>query len=118
MGEVAGVGPVVAGPMVEYRRRLLAHEERAARLRAMHLWLGYARLALVVGFLAASWFGVFLKEGPRWLVLVPMALFVVVGVGLGRVSRRLGVARRAAGMYRLGVARVEDRGGGGGGGGG
>ena len=109
MGEVAGVGPVVAGPMVEYRRRLLAHEERAARLRAMHLWLGYARLALVVGFLAAAWFGVFLKEGPRWLVLVPMALFVVVGVGLGRVSRRLGVARRAAEMYRLGIARMEDR---------
>jgi hypothetical protein len=109
MGEVAGVGPVVAGPMVEYRRRLLAHEERAARLRATHLWLGYARLALVVGFLAAAWFGVFLKEGPRWLVLVPMALFVVVGVGLGRVSRRLGVARRAAEMYRLGIARMEDR---------
>ena len=103
------MGPVVAGPMVEYRRRLLAHEERGARLKARHLWLGYVRLALVVGFLAAAWFGIFLKEGPRWLVLVPMALFVVVGVWLGRISRRLGVARRAAEMYRLGIARMEDR---------
>ena len=109
MGDVAGVGPVVAGPMVEYRRRLLEHERRAERLRAMHLRLGYVRLALVAAFLAAAWFGVFLKEGPRWLVLVPMALFVAVGVGLGRVSRRLGVARRAAEMYRLGMARMEDR---------
>ena len=109
MGGVAGVGPVVAGPMVEYRRRLLAHEERGARLKAMHLWLGYVRLALVVVFLASAWFGIFLKEGPRWMVLVPMALFVVVGVWLGRISRRLGVARRAAEMYRLGIARMEDR---------
>ena len=109
MGDVAGVGPVVAGPMVEYRRRLLEHERRAERLRAMHLRLGYVRLALVAAFLAAAWFGVFLKEGPRWMVLVPMALFVVVGVWLGRVSRRLGVARRAAEMYRLGMARMEDR---------
>jgi hypothetical protein len=109
MGEVAGVGPVVAGPMVEYRRRLLEHERRAEGLRAMHLRLGYVRLALVAGFLAAAWFGVFLKEGPPWMVLVPMALFVVVGVWLGRISRRLGVARRAAEMYRLGMARMEDR---------
>src|ERR1700679_2869112 len=98
MGEVAGVGPVVAGPMVEYRRRLLAHEERAARLRATHLWLGDARLALAVGFVAAVCLGVFLKEGLRWRLLFPMALLVVVGVGLGGVSRRLGVARRAAEM--------------------
>ena len=109
MSEGVGAGPLVAGPLEEYRRRVLAHEERASKLKATHLWLGYLRLATVVGFLAAAWFGVFLKEGPRWLVVVPMVLFVVVGVWLGRVSRRLGVARRAAEMYRLGMARVEDR---------
>jgi hypothetical protein len=101
--------PVCAAPVEEYRRRLLVHEERESGLKAWHLWLGYLRLALVVGFLAAAWFAVFLKEGPGWMVAVPMVLFVAVGVWLGRVSRRLGVARRSAEIYRLGMARIEDR---------
>ncbi len=103
------VDSAMAVPMEEYRRRLKGHEERAARLKAGQLWLGYVRLALVAGFLAAAWYGLFLREVPRWWVTVPMVLFVAVGVWLGRVSRRLGVERRAAEIYRLGMARVEDR---------
>ena len=99
----------MAGPTEEYRRRLLGHEERESGLKAWQLWLGYVRLALVAGFLAAAWYGLFLREVPRWWVTVPMGLFVAVGVWLGRVSRRLGVERRAAEIYRLGMARVEDR---------
>jgi hypothetical protein len=107
-------GPVPAGltmaaPMEEYRRRLLGHEERASGLKAGQLWLGYVRLALVAGFLAAAWYGLFLREVPRGWVTVPMVLFVGVGVWLGRVSRRRGVERRAAEIYRLGMARIEDR---------
>ena len=109
-------GPVEAapaeertGPLEEYRRRLLAREESASKLKAQYVWLGYLRLATVLGFLVAAWFGVFLKQGPRWVVVVPMVLFVAVGVWMGRVSRRLGVARRAAEIYRLGMARIEDR---------
>jgi predicted ATPase len=114
MSDGVGAGPVLTGstmaaPMEAYRRRLLGHEERESGLKAWQLWLGYLRLALVVGFLAAAWFTVFLKEGPRWGVVVPMVLCVGVGVWLGRVSRRLGAARRAAEMYRLGMARIEDR---------
>ncbi len=99
----------MAGPMEEYRRRLLVHEERETRLKAKHLWLGYLRLAMVVVFVAAAWFTVFLKEGPRWVMVVPVVLFVVLGVWLGKISRQLSVARRSAEMYRLGMARIEDR---------
>ena len=116
MSEGVGVGLEAAGPLAEsvgpveeYRRRQGVHEERAAKLRAMHLGLGYARLATALGFLGVAWFTIFLKEGPRWMVVVPMVLFVALGVWQGRVSRRRDAARRAVEMYRLGMARVEDR---------
>jgi hypothetical protein len=102
-------GWVEGGPVEEYRRRLLVLEGREAGLKAQAFWLGYLRLATVVAFVAVSWFTVFLKEGPRWLVLVPFVLFVGLGVWMGRASRRLSLARRAAEMVRVGMARVEDR---------
>jgi hypothetical protein len=101
-----GVG---AEPLEEYRRRLVVHEERASQLKATHLWLGYLRLATVLLFLGVAWFTIFLSEGPRWVVVVPMVVFVALGVWQGGVTRRLGAARRAAEIYRLGMARVEDR---------
>ena len=100
---------MVAGPLQEYQRRLQTHEEIASRLRALHLWLGWLRLATVVLFLAVAWFTIFLSEGPRWCVLIPIALFVALGVWQGNVSRQLVKARRAAEIYRLGIARIEDR---------
>lgn len=99
----------VERPLEEYRRRLLTHEERESSLKSQHLWLGYVRLATAVGFFVIAWFTVFLKEGSPWMLLIPMVLFVALGVWLGRVSRRLSTARRAAEMYRLGIARIEDR---------
>jgi hypothetical protein len=109
MSEGVGAGPVSSGPVEEYRRRLLVHEERASKLKALHLWLGYLRLATVLGFVGVAWFTIFLSEGPRWAVVLPMVLFVALGVWQGRVTRRLGAARRSAEIYRLGLARVEDR---------
>ena len=108
-GEGVGAGPVAVAPLEEYGRRRLVQEERASRLKALHLWLGYLRLATVLVFLGVAWFTIFLSEGPRWAVVLPMVLFVALGVWQGRVTRRLGVARRAAEIYRLGIARVEDR---------
>jgi hypothetical protein len=95
--------------MEEYRRRLLVHEERESNLKAMHLWVGYLRLLLVAVFLGTAWFTIFQKDGPRWLVAVPIVLFLVAGVVHGGVLRRLSVARRSAEVYRLGMARIEDR---------
>jgi hypothetical protein len=109
MTEGVDVGPVIAGPLEEYQRRLQAHEERASRLKATHLWLGWLRLAVVVLFLGVAWFTIFLGEGPRWSVLIPIVLFVVLGVWEGKVSRELSSARRASEIYGLGIARVEDR---------
>jgi hypothetical protein len=60
-------------------------------------------------FLGVAWFTIFLSEGPRWSVSIPIALFIVLGVWQGRVSRQLGRARRAEEIYRLGIARIEDR---------
>jgi hypothetical protein len=100
---------VEAGPLHEYQRRLLSREEGASKLTALHLLLGWLRLATVVLFLGVAWLTIFLKDGPRWGVLVPIVLFVALGVWQGRVSRRLSTARRAAEIYRRGIARIEDR---------
>jgi hypothetical protein len=100
---------VAAGPAEEYRRRLRVQEERASRLKALHLWLGYLRLATALVFLGVAWITIFLSEGPRWAVAAPMVVFVALGVWQGRVTRWLGVARRAGEIYRRGLARVEDR---------
>ena len=67
---------------------------------------GWPRLCL---FLAVAWFTIFLSEGPRWCVAIPIVLFVALGVWQGRVSRRLNTAQRAAEIYRRGIARIEDR---------
>jgi hypothetical protein len=103
------VDSVSVAPMEEYRRRLLVHEERESNLKATHLWVGYLRLLLVAAFVVTAWFTIFLKDGPRWLAVVPIVLFVVAGVVHGRVERRLSAARRSAEVYRLGMARIEDR---------
>jgi hypothetical protein len=102
-------GAADAGPLQEYQRRLQAHEANAGKLKSLHLWLGWLRLATVVLFLAVAWITLFLREGPRWCVLIPIVLFVALGVWQGNVSRQLSKARRAAELYRLGIARIEDR---------
>ena len=103
------VDRVAEGPLEEYRRRLLVHEERESSLKAAHVWVGYLRVALVVAFLVVAWFTVFQRYGPRWSVVVPIVLFLVAGSVHGRVLRRQSVARRSAEMYRMGMARLEDR---------
>jgi hypothetical protein len=109
MNEGVSAGSVQAGPLEEYQRRLQAHEEQVSKLKALHLWLGWLRLATVVLFLGVAWFTIFLSEGPRWCVAIPIVLFVALGVWQGRVSRRLSSAQRAAEIYRQGIARIEDR---------
>ena len=53
---------VEAGPLQEYQRRLRAHEEQATKLKALHLWLGWLRLATVVLFLGVAWVTIFLAK--------------------------------------------------------
>jgi hypothetical protein len=98
-----------AAPLEEYKIRRLASEARETELKKYHLWVGYARLALVVLFLAAAWFTIFQKDGPRWLVAVPIVLFVIVGIVHGRVLRSVDAARRSSEFYRIGMARIDDR---------
>ena len=104
-----GVEATLAGPLEEYRRRFRTHEEQASKVKSLHLWLGWLRLVAVVLFLGVAWFTIFLGEGPRWCVLIPIGMFVALGVWQGKASRELSKVRRAAEIYRLGIARIEDR---------
>ena len=93
--------------MDEYGRRLLAHEERESGLKAAHLWVGYLRLALAGAFVLVAWFTLLQRYGPRWLVAIPIVLFLVAGAVHGRVLRRLEGARRSAEFYRRAMARMS-----------
>jgi hypothetical protein len=103
--DASSLGEVVG----EYQERLRAREMLAERLRGRHVGLGYLRLGLVAVFLVAVGVTVFEHVGPVWMAAVPFVLFVGVAVYHAKVLREHGVAVRAAEVYRLGLARAEDR---------
>jgi hypothetical protein len=103
------VDRVADAPLEEYKRRLLAHEERESKLKSTHVRVGYVRLALMVLFLLAAWFTIFQRYGQRWWAAIPIVLFLAVGVAHSRTLRKLKSAQRSAELYRRGMARIEDR---------
>jgi hypothetical protein len=109
VGGVGGDASSVGGVVGEYQERLRAREVLAERLRGRHVGLGYLRLGLVAVFLVAVGVTVFEHVGPVWMAGVPFVLFVGVAVYHVKVLREHVAAVRAAEVYRLGLARVEDR---------
>jgi hypothetical protein len=103
------VDDVATTPLEDYKGRLLACEEREVKLKAAHVRVGYVRLVLVVVFLLTAWFTIFQRYGPRWSVVVPIVLFLAVGLVHSRTMRRLKLAQRSAELFRRGMARIEDR---------
>lgn len=79
-----------------------------AGLQRKHLWLGNTRIAVFVAIVVLSW------ESRNssllfYLLLATVVLFIVLVVVHRRVLRAMNTARRAAGIYRRGLARIEDR---------
>jgi hypothetical protein len=91
-----------------YRRLLVENEARVERERKRHIWLGYAKVAdFLAGVIAA--FGLLRSGGLLWLLLIPVALFVVLVVVHDRVIRRLGKFVRVTEFYSRGMARLENQ---------
>jgi len=84
------------------------------RLETLHVRLGYLRLLLVAGTVAAGWWS--LREGRAgdrstslWWLVVPVAMFAGVAVHHSRVLRRRSLVERALAFLSKGLARIEGR---------
>lgn len=96
-------------PTEHYQSRLELRLDEAARCQRRHIWLGYARLALVVAGLLLVWFSFYRPVLSRWWVVLPCAAFVVVARRHSAVLAQLSQARRAIAFFERGLARVQDR---------
>jgi MutS domain V len=96
-----------ASPTALYSTRLAEREALAARLDVQHDRFANARLATVGAVAVVGWA---VLGPPRisalWLLL-PTAVFAALAVAHARVLRQRESARRAAGFYRRGLARIE-----------
>jgi Flp pilus assembly protein TadB len=92
----------------EYERRLQQRDSVAAQLQRKHLWLGNVRIAVFVAILALCWAS---RSSLVWFYLLIAAIifFIALVVVHRRVVRAMNTARRAAAVYRRGLARMEDR---------
>jgi len=96
-------------PLAEYQRRLAERSEAAVREERQFRIIGNARLGTgIVGVVVAFFvFGETILS-PFWLV-IPASVFAALVVMHARVADRLERARRAAGFYQRGLARLENR---------
>jgi MutS-like protein len=93
----------------EYRRRLHAVEAAIARLDMLAGRISTVRIVLAIAAIAAIWWGVQGTTAPKYLWLVPPALFAAAVSYHSRVRRARARTDRAAAHYRVGLARIEDR---------
>jgi hypothetical protein len=104
----AGSVPAHAAHL-EYTRRLNQRKALAEQLQRRHFWLGNVRIAVFAGIVALAWIiGKMGRPSVYWLVAL-IALFIGLVVAHRQVVRAMTLARRAAGIYTRGLARMEDR---------
>ena len=96
-------------PQDQYSRRLAARELRVAECERAHIRMGNLRLLLFLGGAVMAWLALSRHALSLWWLAVPLCLFVVLAVVHSGVLRRQLRARRAAAVYRDGIARIEDR---------
>ena len=101
--------PTSALHAAEYRRRLHALEAAIARLDLLAGRISTIRIVLALAAIAVAWWSVQGTTAPKYLWLVPPALFAAAVFYHSRVRRARARTDRAAAHYRVGLARIEDR---------
>jgi hypothetical protein len=105
---IAEAGTPPSPARLEYQNRLQQRESSIAQLQRRHFWLGNVRIAVFVAIVVLAWFS---RSGPPifFLLIAAIILFIALIVIHRRVVRAMNAARRAAEVYRRGIARIEDR---------
>jgi hypothetical protein len=96
-------------PLDEYRSRLARWRQRHAVLHRQFIGIGNVRLLLGISEAVLAWLALKSHIVPMWLLLIPLAAFIVLVVWHLRVIRRRTFAERAIRYYERGLARLEDR---------
>ncbi len=97
-----------AEPRIEYMRRREARLAEAARQLQRFRKIGLVRLAALGVGLVLIWFVLFRGLSPWWLVPSTI-VFLVLAEVQGHISGARRRCERAAGLYDLGLARLDDR---------
>jgi hypothetical protein len=93
----------------EYTQRLQDRERRIAHCEAIHVRLGWVRLALALVTAGVAWESLWRHALSPWWILLPPILFVFVVAYHSRILRAQEIAQRGASFCRRGLARIEDR---------
>ena len=95
-------------PREEYAKRLEIHVARVERRERQHIRLGNAKLAVAAAAIVLIAF-YFAKHIAAYWLLAPLGVFVVLAIIHEQVIRARTRANTAAGYYRQGFARMDDR---------
>jgi hypothetical protein len=94
------------GPRTVYNRRLSERRRQLEALERRGRWLGAIKLALVaVAIGVALWF--LHVRRADWLLLLPVAAFVLLALEHERVLRAMRTLRAAVGFYERGLAHLD-----------
>jgi hypothetical protein len=98
-----------ADPRQEYAHRLEARRAAAAIREKRHTTLGYLRVLVVLAAVATAYAALDLDALSGWWLLVPVALFVGLGVELRRLEIERTKLSRAAAFYERALERLDGR---------
>jgi hypothetical protein len=99
----------VDDPKEQYQDRLAIRRTEADACQRRHIWLGYARLLLVIAGVIVTWFAFRRQSISRWWLLAVCVIFVLVARRHSAVLERRAKLLRAIRHFELGLARIEDR---------
>jgi hypothetical protein len=99
----------VPDPSVEYSQRLEARQKLIAAKNAIHLRIGYWKLATIAAGLVMLWAVLARNQFTPYLLFVPAALYLPLALFHDRTIRNRTHAETAAAFYQRGIARIEDR---------
>jgi MutS domain V len=97
----------VSDPRAEYSRRLELHLADVTALERRHIRMGNFKLAALTAGVVLAVLILARRISPYW-ILLPGAVFLVLAIAHERILRAKSRAEAAAGLYRRGIARIED----------
>ncbi len=98
-----------ADPRLEYGERLKAREAAVALREAAHIRLGYFKVLTIALGLVVAWESLAAHRFSAAWILAPIILYTALAIWHERVLRARTRADAAAGFYRRGILRIEDR---------
>jgi len=98
----------IESPLALYRRLLAQNRDQLAYLQKWDWGLGYAKLATMPLLAALMVRFVFELHG-AWLMLIPVAAFIVLAIAHEKVLTRIQELKALITYYDRGLARLQDR---------